>query len=141
MDWITNGLPIEGEESASPRAIDAVRAAPTCRLDATSGEAKATMDDQDLCVVINEAGIVLGLLRAADVDSGRPVAQAMRSGPGTFRPGVPAGDLARYLREHNLTETLLTTAEGRLVGMAARQILSRSQDARPSRRDVRVGAA
>jgi CBS domain-containing protein len=131
MDWVTNGLLLEDENSGSPRAIDAVSAAPTCGLDATTGEAQAAMDDQNLCVIINKAGIVLGVLRAVDAVGGRPVAQAMRPGPGTFRPGVPARDLARYLREHALTETLLTTADGRLIGMAARRDLE-SIAGRPS---------
>lgn len=126
MDWLVNGLPVEGEEPSAPRAIDAVSTVPTCGIDATTSEAQASMGDQHICVVINKAGIVLGLLRTgalAGVDGGRPVAQLMRPGPATFRPGVPAGDLARYLDEHDAHQALLTTAEGRLVGVAARRDL------------------
>ena len=46
------------------------------------------------------------------------------AGPPTFRPGLSAADLAHFLQEHDLDQALLTTADGRLVGIATRQALA-----------------
>lgn len=123
MDWMINGLPLEGDAAGAPRAIDAVSAIPACQFDVTLSEARAAMESHTGCVVVNDSGIVVGLLRAPDADGRQPVTEAMRPGPATFRPGVAADELAQHLREHDLDHALLTTAEGRLVGVATRPAL------------------
>jgi CBS domain-containing protein len=125
MDWLLNGLPVEGQEAGTPRAIDVVQPAPTCPLDTTTVEAGRRAAKG--CVVVNDAGVVLGVLGAEELarDGERPVVEAMQPGPSTFRPGVPAGELAGHLRDHGARAALLTTADGRLVGLATRDDLER----------------
>jgi len=35
----------------------------------------------------------------------------------TFRPSVPLEEMADYIQEHGMDRALITTAEGRLVGI------------------------
>ena len=74
-------------------------------------------------VVVNEAQVVLGLLREKELDSepGRRVAEVMRPGPSTFRPFVSADEIAHYMVEHDLKSAPITTSDGRLVGLLLRE--------------------
>ena len=77
----------------------------------------------DLCVVVNSEGIVLGLLRDSELESEGDAGaeKAMRAGPSTFRPHVPIAEMAKYMVEHDLESTLITTSEGKLTGVLFRQ--------------------
>jgi Mg/Co/Ni transporter MgtE len=94
---------------------------PTCRLPEPIGEVaeRVAAAGWNACVVVNEERVVLGLLRADQLAEGgdRPVAQAMRAGPSTFRPHVPIEDLAHYMTQHDLPSAPVTTSDGRLVGL------------------------
>ena len=54
----------------------------------------------DVCVVVDEDRVVLGVIRedAAGADPAAPVDQVMEAGPATLRPDVVAGKLPDYLR-------------------------------------------
>jgi len=52
----------------------------------------------------------------------------MSPGPSTFRPSIPQDELATYLDEHDLDHTLVTTLDGRMVGVVRREDL----DSRPA---------
>jgi len=73
----------------------------------------------DVFIVVNDEGVVLGRLRgdALDGDPEASVEQVMESTPVTFRPSVPLEEMADYLQEHGMDSALITTAEGRLVGI------------------------
>jgi hypothetical protein len=65
-DWIAAGLPTEGRLSHPQRVIDALDAnPPTCSLSEPASAARNRMDraDAEVCVVVNEAGVVQGRLR------------------------------------------------------------------------------
>lgn len=70
-------------------------------------------------VVVNEQRVVLGLLRAKQLESDgdQLIAEAMRPGPSTFRPYVLAEEMARTMSEQNLESSPITTSDGRLVGL------------------------
>ena len=73
----------------------------------------------DIFIVGNDDGVVLGRL-PSDALHGDPeesIEQVMESGPATFRPSVPLEEMADYMREHGMDSALITTAEGRLVGI------------------------
>jgi Mg/Co/Ni transporter MgtE len=73
-----------------------------------------------VAVVVDEAGVVLGLLRSEQLESEPPglrVEEAMRPGPSTFRPYVPIKEMADYLVEHQLDSVPITTSGGKLVGV------------------------
>jgi Mg/Co/Ni transporter MgtE len=73
----------------------------------------------DACVVVNDEGVVLGLLRAEELQRGtdEPAERAMRPGPTTFRPHVPIGELAHFMIDHDTPNSPITTSDGRLVGL------------------------
>ena len=77
----------------------------------------------DACVVINAQRIVLGLLRAAELEATPDlrIERAMRPGPSTFRPFVSIEEMARVMAEHDLTSAPITTSDGRLVGLLRRE--------------------
>ena len=45
----------------------------------------------------------------------------MRNGPTTFRPNVPVGKMARRMRERGAPTVLVTTSDGRLIGLLYRE--------------------
>ena len=77
-----------------------------------------------------QATTVLGLLRAKEL-AGDPelrIAQAMRPGPSTFRPHVPIAEMARFMADHDLENSPVTTSGGRLVGLLVRHDATRVAD-------------
>jgi Mg/Co/Ni transporter MgtE len=137
LDWLAAGLPTEGGNAELPRAGDVARPdAPTCRLDEPIGEVRERVRAAgwDACVVVNDQRVVLGLLRAGELQRGQdePVEQVMRPGPSTFRPHVPIEELAHVMIHHDLPTAPVTTSDGRLVGLlrredAAREALEQTQ--------------
>jgi CBS domain-containing protein len=51
------------------------------------------------------------------------VEEVMSPGPSTFRPSLPVGEMAEYLDEHELGHALVSTLDGRLVGVVRRRDL------------------
>ena len=96
---------------------------PTCGLKETIGDIRRRTEGWDTCVVVDSKRVVLGLLRKKELDAD-PTAtaeQVMRPGPKTFRPNVTLQELLKSMREHEIqTNSLITTAEGRLLGVISR---------------------
>lgn len=117
-------LPFEGESGPATRAgAVADRDVPTCHLADRVGDVADRLDGGAPCVVV-EDGLVLGLLEGdALIGRSSTAAEAMSPGPSTFRPSVPIEELAHYLAHHDLEHTLITTLDGRLVGLVRRQDL------------------
>jgi CBS domain-containing protein len=121
-DWMANGLPVEGRQSNVVRVTDLMRRdVPTCGPDARVGEARerALAAGWDDCVVVNDAGVVLGILhrKALESDPDARVGDAMDPGLSTYRLDVEAEQLAHELDEKSVTRALITTSDGELVGM------------------------
>jgi len=97
---------------------------PTCGLDERVGDVRQRVEAAgwDACVVVNQERIVLGLLRSGELgrDAEMVAERAMRPGPSTFRPFRPIDETAAYMVEHNLENSPVTTADGRLVGLLRR---------------------
>ena len=126
LDWLAAGLPTEGTASEHPRAGDVARPdVPTCRLDEPIGEIRERVRAAgwDTCVVVNDERVVLGLLRADELEMGRdePVERVMRPGPSTFRPHVPIEEMAHFMTDHDLPTSPVTSSDGRLVGVLRRE--------------------
>jgi predicted transcriptional regulator len=134
-DWIAAGLPIEGESAGRPTAATVARRdAPTCLLEESLRDVRTRVRAAgwDACAVVNEARIVMGLLRAAEL--GREgedltVESVMRPGPSTLRPNVAIAEVAAFMAEHDLPNTPVTTASGELIGLLLREDVE--QAARP----------
>jgi CBS domain-containing protein len=126
LDWMAAGLPTEGTNAGRPRAADAARRdVPTCRLDEPIEEIRDRVRGAgwDVCVVVNEEHIVLGLLREAELDVvlDEPAEHVMRPGPSTFRPHVPIEEMAQFMVAHDLPTSPITSSDGRLIGILRRE--------------------
>ena len=129
LDWMAAGLPTEGTNAKRPRAGRLARAdVPTCRLDERLGDVRNRAREQgwDAAVVINSERVVFGLLRAKELDleADQQVSQAMRPAPSTFRPYVLAEEMAAYMRDHERVSVVITTSDGRLVGLLRQEDVS-----------------
>lgn len=96
---------------------------PTSNLAETIGDIRRRTQGWDTCVVVNPQGVVLGLLRKKELeaDPKATAEQVMRPGPKTFRPNVTLQELLKSMRDHQIqTNSLVTTAEGRLLGVISR---------------------
>ena len=136
LDWLAAGLPTEGENSARPRAGTVCRRdVPVCALDDRLADVGGRVRGAgwDSAVVVDDARVVLGLLREEDLAKSADlrVEQAMSSGPSTFRPYVPIREMADYMTKHKLESSPVTTSDGRLVGLLYRSDAVREADGCP----------
>ncbi|HET7466631.1 MAG TPA: CBS domain-containing protein [Candidatus Dormibacteraeota bacterium] len=116
------GLPIEGTDAKLARAGDIARKdVPTATVEERLSvvRERARRSGRDAVVVVNGQNVVMGLLRAKELqqDGDLTIEQAMRPGPSTFRPYVSAREMADYMVEHKLECSPITTSDGKLVGL------------------------
>ena len=119
-------MPIEGTNTQDPRLVDVVRRdVPTCSLGERLGDVRdrAIAAGWDACVVVSQDRVVLGLLRAKELqaDPQLPVERVMRPGPSTYRPFVTVEEMRRTMIERNLENSPVTTSDGKLVGLIRKQ--------------------
>jgi CBS domain-containing protein len=122
LDWMAAGLPTEGTNAERPRAGGVARKdVPVGGLKERLGAVRDRVRELgwDAVVVVNDERVVLGLLRSKELDADPDllIEQAMRPGPSTFRPFVAIEEMARFLVEHELESSPVTTSDGRLVGL------------------------
>jgi rhodanese-related sulfurtransferase/CBS domain-containing protein len=122
--WTSDGRPTEGTIGDRDRILPMVRAdVPSCAPDVTVGDARKSIGEWELCVVIDADDIVLGIVRA-DALPGQPddlVLDALLvPGPGTVRPDARVRGMAEQLRDDHLEHVLVTTFSGRLLGLLRR---------------------
>src|SRR5438132_1438739 len=94
-DWAAAGLPVEGDEAATPRIGPRAHAdVPTCGPDEAVGAVRARLGDWRFCVVVGDNRVVLGLAveDGLGADDDRRVEEVMREGPSTFRADVPVDE-------------------------------------------------
>jgi Mg/Co/Ni transporter MgtE len=122
LDWLAAGLPTEGENSDCPRAGDVSRkdvivSHPNDRLGDVAERARKA--GWEVVFVVDAEHVVLGMLRSNELAMGPNllVEQAMRPGPSTFRPYVSSKEMAIYMIDHELENALITTSDGKLVGL------------------------
>jgi|SRR5215211_2404744 CBS domain-containing protein len=125
-DWFASGLPKEGRLALVLTIGDAARReVPTCTPVEKIGVVRERVRKigWDRCVVVNKERVVLGLLREKELSSDPKVSveEAMRNGPATFRPNKPVGNMAKRMQDREATAVLVTTSDGRLVGLLFRE--------------------
>jgi Mg/Co/Ni transporter MgtE len=124
-DWGSYGLPREGTSVPERTAGDvAHRDVPTCTLEERLVDVRERVRAAawDTCIVVNERRVVLGRLgrKAVADENDESVAAAMSPGPSTVRPSIGTDALLERMRRRNLTSYLVTTPDGRLVGLVRR---------------------
>lgn len=130
VDWLAHNLEVEGD-APTPAIVgrmmrdDAVRCRPSdCMADV---HASIKRSDYPFALVTSDDGILLGRVPGSVLDpsSEDPVWDSAEPGPKTFRPHTSAADAAGHLAEKNLHWAIVTTPEGRLLGVASREDLER----------------
>ncbi len=119
-DWISTGLPTEGTEAGRPRAGNvAQRGIPTCGLPDRLGDARdrAQDADQNVCIVVDDHGVVLGRLRgdALRDDPEATIESVMEDGPTTIRADASLEEITERMRKRGVGSILVTDPEGRLL--------------------------
>lgn len=138
IDWFANGLPREGKAAGTPWAGDLARKdVPSCAPDERLGDARerARAGGSDVCVVLNEHDVVLGLLRgdALSKDPDARAREVMELGPATLRPSTPVEQLLRSRSNQGVKVWIVTTSHGVLLGMLLRDDAERAlEDDRPA---------
>jgi CBS domain-containing protein len=119
-DWGSYGLPLEGSAASSTRVSSVTSTeVPTCRLDELVPDIAARVPaGWDICVVVNDARIVLGVLGRSALRSNQQgtAESAMTAGPSTIRPSARLEAVAARMHEQNLTRMLVTRSDGTLLG-------------------------
>jgi CBS domain-containing protein len=127
-DWLVRGLPRKGEKASERRAGDLARDdAATARLEERIGEIRPRVEASPygFGFVVSDGGVLLGRLRKAVLE-GDPEAAAgdvMEPGPSTVRAGTPIDPLRDRLDQRGLKTAVVTTPEGKLIGVVRRSDL------------------
>jgi CBS domain-containing protein len=126
-DWGSFGLPLEGTADSSTRIGRSARAdAPTCRPNELVADvAQRVGDEWEICVVISDERVVLGLLGRQALQARELVRaeDAMSLGPSTIRPSARREAIAERMRDQELTRIVVTHSDGVLVGVLRREDL------------------
>jgi len=126
-DWGSYGLPLDGTADSSTR-VSSITAAdvPRCRLDEAVTEVAVRLPaDWDMCVVVNEHEVVLGLLGRKTLASDEPaiVEDVMTPAPSTIRPSARIEAIRKRMRDQNLTRIIVSRSDGTLLGVVRREDL------------------
>lgn len=124
-DWAVHGLPTEGRLAGRRHLIEVARRdIPTCGPTERLGDVRERVQaaGQELCIVVNDRGIVLGWLRqkawASDPDLA--VEDVMELGPPTDRPDPFLHETIERLRKVGIILVTQYGSEedgGRLLGV------------------------
>ncbi|MGH9114000.1 MAG: CBS domain-containing protein [Acidimicrobiales bacterium] len=113
VDWLAAGLLTVQAHPLPRRALDqADRDPPTCSPD-------TPVEDLDTpsALVVNEARVVLGRVRADGHPPSGRAEDVMEPGPTTVRAHEPLDPLLARMQQRNAREIVVTTSEGRLLGV------------------------
>jgi CBS domain-containing protein len=135
-DWLAHGLPTEGEQAQVPRAKDVLRRDVVTALpDELVGvvAARVAGSPYGFALVVADDGTLLGRLRKAmlDADPAARAEQVMEAGPSTIRPDRPLAELAERLRRRDLRTAVVTTPDGKLLGVVLRADMEARLAGRP----------
>ena len=95
---------------------------PVCRFDDKLADLQQRLGSNGWseCVVVNDPGIVLGLLRQSmwqGAVNETTAEQVMEPAPITFRPYVSCDEMLPYMQKKQLKSALVTAASGKLIGL------------------------
>jgi CBS domain-containing protein len=123
LEWLAHALPVEGVGPHHAVAGDVVdRDVVTCGPRAIAREIRATLEEREAsrCVIVNDAGVVVGRVRRENVDGASDLAEALEPGPATVQLTEPLGPLTDRMEAANVDRILVTTPRGVLLGEVQR---------------------
>ena len=120
-DWLAAGWETEGTEAKKARIRQMIhKDVPTCLLRERLEDVKSRRrPNQDVCVVVNDRNIVLGVIQGSawDANPQARVVDIMQPGPRTLRPNLDPKDAQKLLRNHEASIVIITTSDGELLGV------------------------
>jgi CBS domain-containing protein len=125
-DWGSYGLPREGKKAEERSAGElARRDVPTAQLGERLQDVRKRVQDAGwhTCIVVDGERVVLGRLghRALRSEEDVSVEDSMTPGPSTKRPSIGASAAVELMDRNRLRTLLITTPDGRLVGVLRRE--------------------
>jgi CBS domain-containing protein len=129
-EWLGYALPVEGERAPEQRVgafahSDVV----TCGLDEPVGDVRERVERSPygFGLVVSDDGVLLGRLRksALEGDPARTAEAVMEAGPSTVRPDQAVDEIAKRLRDRDLKTAVVTTPDGKVVGVVVGRELAR----------------
>ena len=119
VDWMAAGLPTVRPNGGGDRAIDAADTNPRTSPPEQPISALGDIRPGGAVVVVNEHGIVLGRIDTVPVtfDPTDVAEDIMTPGPTTVRAHEPLDDLLRRMAARGVEQMIVTTPEGRMVGV------------------------
>lgn len=120
MDWLSFWLPWEGTATLAGAAVD--HDVPTCGLDELVGDLLRRLRPTawGFAVVLNEAGVVIGVLEEHGVDPEARAEEGMVFGPTTVRPSEDLKGLIGRMARARVEALLVTSSDRRLLGVLRR---------------------
>jgi rhodanese-related sulfurtransferase len=132
-DWLAAGLETEGTQAKKMRLRQMIhKDVPICSLRERLEDVRSRRrPNQDLCVVVNDRNIVLGVIQGEtwDANPQSRVGDVMQPGPRTLRPDLDPKDAQKLLRNYDASVAIVTTSDGELLGII-RIAQKKSQTAR-----------
>ncbi len=127
-DWLARNFPREGDKANEKRAGDLARDdVATAALNERVAEIRPRVEASPygFGFVVSSGGTLLGRLRrsALEDDPEATAESAMEPGPSTVRADTPLDELLERLRKRNLKTAVVTTPEGKLLGVVRRDDL------------------
>jgi len=132
VDWLAHNLPVEGKRATPPTAgrlmrDDVVRCAPGDRV----ADVLDRIHDSPYTfgLVTDDDGHLLGRVRGSlcsESDRERAAGEVMELDPSTVRPHRSAEKVAHRLAEKDFRWAIVTTPEGRLLGVVSRRDLEQA---------------
>lgn len=124
-DWKAAGLTVEGLEEGRQGVADATRSdVPTCRPEeeVSAVRSRVAGAGRRICVVVDCDGLVVGQIRppALDQHDEIDVQELMEPGPSTVRPDQLLQPLVERMIRRDSPHVLVTTPQGKLIGILLR---------------------
>jgi Mg/Co/Ni transporter MgtE len=126
---MARALPVEGERANARTAASCAHDdVVTATLEELVADVRARVagSPYGFGLVVHDQDVVLGRLRMSEMETAGPDVRAedvMSPGPSTVRADTDAEELAAKLDEKNLKTAIVTTPEGRLIGVVLRRDL------------------
>jgi rhodanese-related sulfurtransferase len=120
--WLAEGLASDGSRTADQRVSSiADPDVPVVPADATVADL-GSLGPKDVGIVLDEEGVVLGIVRpeVMGLDRSTPVRDVLQPGPSTFRPSMTLREMADYFRTSDEARAIISTLEGRWIGLIRR---------------------
>jgi Mg/Co/Ni transporter MgtE len=128
VDWLARRLPTEGVKADVARVGSLARMdVATSALDTPVGEVRERIEASPygFALVVTSDGTLLGRVRGSTLgdDASATAESVMIPGPSTVRPDLEPDELRERLEKRDLRTAIVSTPEGRLLGVVRREQL------------------